>query len=280
MKAGTRRVAATEQPSADLDSGLTVTTHGPVDLTTTARAARQIGNVLRGHGISDGRVRVTAASDAGAQQLIQLNCHRHHEPIRIQIAGPREFAAAIAAERLDRLLTRLDSANATMRCWPDPSRPALAVVTGPRRIVRRKRCTLATVDVQTAVRVMDAMDYDVELFTDAETGEDAIVYWAGPLGVRLARQHRMQPPTAPHAIAVSVSSRPALQLTDLEAADRLCSYGLPHLFFSAADDRRGRLLYRRHDGDLTIVEPMSSPGTPQPGPRPTSRPAAQTGMDS
>ncbi len=271
-------MAATEQPSADLDSGLTVTTHGPVDLTTTARAARQIGKVLRGHDIGDGRVRVTAATDAGAQQLIQVNCHRHDEPVRVQIAGPGEFAAAIAAERLDRLLTRLNSATATMRCWPDSSRPALAAVTEPRPIVRRKRCTLATIGVETAVRVMDAMDYDVELFTDAETGEDAIVYWAGPLGVRLARQHRMQLPTPSNAIAVSVSSRPALQLTDREAADRLCAYGLPHLFFSA-DDLRGRLLYRRHDGDLTIVEPMSSTDA-QAGPRVSSRPTAQTGMTS
>jgi hypothetical protein len=32
-----------------------------------------------------------------------------------------------------------------------------------------------------------AMDYDVHLFTDAATGEDAVVYRAGPSGLRLAR---------------------------------------------------------------------------------------------
>lgn len=34
---------------------------------------------------------------------------------------------------------------------------------------------------------LNAMDYDVHLFTDAATGEDAVVYRAGPSGLRLAR---------------------------------------------------------------------------------------------
>lgn len=41
---------------------------------------------------------------------------------------------------------------------------------------------------------MDALDFDAHLFTDADTGETAIVYWAGPLGVRMARQHHVHPP--------------------------------------------------------------------------------------
>lgn len=272
-------MAATEQPLPDLDSGLTVTTHGPVDPTTTARAARQIAHALRRHSIGSGRVRLTAESDADAHLLIQVNTHRHDEPVRVQISGARDFAGAIAAERLDRLLTRLHPENAASRSWPDPSRPVLAAVTELGRIVRRKRCELATTSVETAVRVMDAMDYDAHLFTDAETGEDAIVYWAGPLGVRLARQHRMQLPAALHAMAITVNSHAPLQLTDLEAADRLCSYGLPMLFYSDAHDRRGRLLYRRYDGDLGLVEPMS-PTSAQDGMSIAACDTAQAGSDS
>ncbi|MGW6425508.1 sigma 54 modulation/S30EA ribosomal C-terminal domain-containing protein [Nocardia sp. NPDC055053] len=269
-------MAATEQPLPDLDSGLTVTTHGPIDLTTTASAARRIGHALRRHDIEGGRVRLSAVSVADTRLLIQVNFHRLDEPVRVQVAGPRGFAAAIAAERLECLLTRLGPASTTSRRWPDPARPVLAAVTELRPIVRRKRCVLTTAGVETAVRVMDAMDYDAHLFTDAETGEDAIVYWAGPLGVRLARQHRMQPPAALPVRAITVNSHAPLQLSDLEAAQRLCGYGLPHLFFCDADDRRGRLLYRRHDGDLSIVEPTAA----QPGTSASGCDTAQTGPRS
>jgi Sigma 54 modulation/S30EA ribosomal protein C terminus len=61
-------------------------------------------------------------------------------------------------------------------------------------ITRRKPVVLLRGDPLEAVAVMDAMDYDVHLFTDAETGEDAVVYRAGPAGLRLARQRRMYPP--------------------------------------------------------------------------------------
>ncbi len=43
---------------------------------------------------------------------------------------------------------------------------------------------------------MDAMDYDVHIFTDTTTGEEAVVYRAGPAGLRLARQHRERLPVA------------------------------------------------------------------------------------
>ncbi len=53
-------------------------------------------------------------------------------------------------------------------------------------IDRRKPVVLQRASPLGAVVVMDAMDYDVHLFTDAETGEDAVVYRAGPSRQRLA----------------------------------------------------------------------------------------------
>lgn len=55
---------------------------------------------------------------------------------------------------------------------------------------------------------MDAMDYDAHLFADAEAGEDAIVYRAGPTGLRLARQNRMHPSDALSTETLVVNSRP------------------------------------------------------------------------
>lgn len=53
-----------------------------------------------------------------------------------------------------------------------------------------------------------------------------------------------------------MDSDPAPVLIEEAAVTRLCRKGLPFLFFTDADSGRGRLLYRRYDGDLTIVVPV------------------------
>ncbi|MFI7003423.1 hypothetical protein [Nocardia sp. NPDC050175] len=52
--------------------------------------------------------------------------------------------------------------------------------------------------------------------------------------------------------------QPAPYLSEHEAADRLCRYGLPFLFYPDPRDRRGRLFCRRYDGDLALIEPTDS----------------------
>ncbi|GGK63305.1 hypothetical protein GCM10011591_39490 [Nocardia camponoti] len=105
---------------------------------------------------------------------------------------------------------------------------------------------------------MDAMDYDVYLFTDAPTGEDAIVYRAGPIGLRLARQHRMHPPDLSAHLPVTINPHATPSLYEKQAVHRLCHHGLPFLFFTDSDTGRGHLLYRRYDGDLTLIIPLES----------------------
>jgi hypothetical protein len=107
------------------------------------------------------------------------------------------------------------------------------------------------------------MDYDVHLFTDAETGEDAVVYRAGPSGLRLARQRRMlppgwswSPPTASPPVPLIVNSRPTPTLWKAAAVGRVCEYGLRFLFFTDPASGRGQLLYPRYDGDLALITPI------------------------
>lgn len=109
---------------------------------------------------------------------------------------------------------------------------------------------------------MDAMDYDVHLFTDAETGEDAVVYRAGPSGLRLARQHHVFPPgwsrcraPAGPPVPLIVNSRPTPVLTEAAAVDRAREHGLPFLFFTDQATGRGQLLYARYDGNLGLITP-------------------------
>mgnify|MGYP007061293597 CR=1 FL=1 len=109
---------------------------------------------------------------------------------------------------------------------------------------------------------MDAMDYDVHLFTDAETGEDAVVYRGGPSGLRLARQHTMYPPgwswspsTTIPPVPLIVNSLPTPVLSEVEAVGRVCEHGLRFLFFTDDATGRGRLLYLRYDGRLGLLTP-------------------------
>lgn len=228
---------------------------GEVSSAQVRRAERAIARVLHRHGAEhDARVRITARGYADGENVAQVNVDYGGRAVRSQIAGPGGFALTFAAARLDSQLDRL-AAALPPRWEPDPGRAPLAYVTDERPIVHRKICQPRISDPIAAVRAMDALDYDAHLFTDLATGEDAIVYWAGPLGVRMARQRRMHPPRIAGDLRLTVNPHPTRILTDADAAARLCAYALPFLFYTATDDGRGRLLYRRYDGDLGLVAP-------------------------
>ncbi|QBS45356.1 hypothetical protein DMB37_40035 [Nocardia sp. CS682] len=241
---------------SDTDPTMLVVTRGEVMDREVTRLERAITRVLRRHHVAcAAQVRVSAPPCGDGQVLVQANIRFRGAQARVQVAGPRGFVATFTAERLDRQLARL-TGTGEPRYWPDPARPPLAAVTEERPIVRRKACALAVGDPAAATRAMDAMDYDAHLFIDAQTGHDAVIFWAGPLGVRLARQHLAPPQSEPaQTVPLTVDPRPAPLLTDREAAARLCRYGLPFVFFTEPRSGRGRLLYRRHDGDLAIVLP-------------------------
>ncbi len=255
---------SSEHWSSAADPELAVTTRGAVPPADVTRAVRAIGRVLRRHHLDvPARVRVTAPRDREEPTVVQANVRLHDTPTRVQVTGPRGFAVTFAVERLDRQLSRL-VANQS-RAWPDPARPPLAKVTEQRPIIRRKHCELLTGTPAEATAVMDAMDYDAYLFTDAETGEDAIVHWADTLGVRLVRQwttttpaERTQQPLSVNSLPLTVHSEPSPLLGESEAATALCRGGLPYLFFTDRESGRGQLLYRRYDGDLTIVAPTET----------------------
>ncbi|MFE2726541.1 sigma 54 modulation/S30EA ribosomal C-terminal domain-containing protein [Kitasatospora sp. NPDC059327] len=127
---------------------------------------------------------------------------------------------------------------------------------GPRHIARRKEAHLVWCSPDAAARTMDAMDFDVHLFTDPATETDAVVHRIGPTGYRLARTAAAGPPTRP-AVPFTLSPFGAPELTELQAVDRLCAADLPFLFFAQPGTRRGRVLYRRFDGLLGLITATS-----------------------
>lgn len=200
------------------------------------------------------RVRICAANCSGGPALIQVNLRVNGAPARIQIPGRTTSAAiAAAASRLDRQIRRLTTTWEPWS-WPDPARRPLGVP-GQGAIARLKTPRLHTGMPCQAAAVLNAMDYDVHLFTDADTGEEAIIYRAGPTGLRLARQHTMYPPTMPITLPMTINPRKVPTLTPAQAARRLADCWLPFVFFTDAGTERGHLLYRRYDGDLGLIGP-------------------------
>lgn len=220
-EAVTRRdtgVPTPERASSALD--VDVRTRGWIGAEERECAQTMVGAVLAHLKIpaDNVRMRLTGANCAGGPVLVQVNLRVCGAPARIQVPG-RNAAAAIAvgAARLRRQIRRLSTAWEPWP-WPDPERRSLGVP-GPGQIARVKTFRLHVGMPCQAIAVTNAMDYDVYLYTDAETGEDAIVYRAGSTGLRLARQRRMHPPSMPVALPLTINSRKVPVLTPAEAAD-------------------------------------------------------------
>jgi hypothetical protein len=250
----------TGRPAAQASDGVVrISAQGCVDGAEAAYAVAAVCEVLAESRLRDGaRVRLSGGVCAGGPALMQVNLRVNGAPARVQLAGATPTQTVDeTAHRLRRQLRRLTTAYEPWP-WPDPQRRPLGVpMAGTVR--RHKNYRLHVGSPCQAAAFMNAMDYDVMLFVDAETGEDAVVYRSGPTGVRLARQHSMRPPSLPTLLPLTVNAHrvPALALP--AAVDRLVAGWLPFVFYTDADSGRGRgrgrLLYRRYDGDLGLITP-------------------------
>lgn len=237
----------------DGDAAAVVTTsRGPVAESEIERVTGAVQRLMLRHRLTGTvPVRLTGSNCAGPM-LVQANLTVAGTPMRVQTCVPGGGNIWPLVDRLDR---RIQWARGPRlpRPWPDPTRRLLAG-TAAGRVVRGKTVTPRVCDPAAAMLTLDAMDYDAHLFTDVDTGEDAVVFRGGPYGVRLSRQRRMDPPLS-HPAALALHPHRIATLTDTDAATRVCEHGLPFLFYTHPADSRGRLLYRRYDGDLAVVSP-------------------------
>ncbi|MGQ4599705.1 sigma 54 modulation/S30EA ribosomal C-terminal domain-containing protein [Nocardia sp. R6R-6] len=247
---------ASQAWSSTLFPDVVVFAGGQVPVLEGERFAGAVGRLLaREHLTGGARLRITGANRDTGAMLVQVNLRVGDTPARMQTLTHGRGDALPAVLRLERQIKAL-RAPWQPRPWPDPT-AAEPDTSGPGKLSRRKPVLLATSRPLVAAAVMDAMDYGVHLFTDADTGEEAVVYRAGPAGLRLARQHSVQPPrSASDGLGpFTINPRPAPVLTETRATDRACEHGLPFLFYTDVVSGRGHLLYRRYDADLTLVTP-------------------------
>ncbi|HWM96585.1 MAG TPA: sigma 54 modulation/S30EA ribosomal C-terminal domain-containing protein, partial [Streptosporangiaceae bacterium] len=74
---------------------------------------------------------------------------------------------------------------------------------------------------------MDLMDYDFHLFTEAETGQDTVLYRGGPTGYRIAQVHPRPGWLPQSTVPVTVSRKSAARLTLPDAIEHLNATALP-----------------------------------------------------
>ncbi|MGW4351917.1 sigma 54 modulation/S30EA ribosomal C-terminal domain-containing protein [Nocardia sp. NPDC004582] len=235
-----------------------VVARGRVPVLEGERYAGAVGRQLRRMRVEDGaRLRISGPNCDIGPFLAQVNLTVGATPVRIQTLTHGAGDALPVVVRLERRILALRTAWQP-RPWPEPDRRPLDAP-GPGFVARRKSVVVRTLSSSHAAMVMDRMDYDAHLFTDLDTGEDAVVYRAGPSGLRLARQRSVHPPRADGeaAAAFVVNPRPAPVLTEADAVRRVCESGLPFLFSVDPATGRGRLLYRRYDGDLGLITAVS-----------------------
>jgi hypothetical protein len=119
-----------------------------------------------------------------------------------------------------------------------------------REVVARTSWTPATASLVEAAADLDRLGHTFQLFNDAETGGDAVV-WRD----RDDRLHlHLAGDASPSLDGIDLElthGAPALTLP--QAIENLDASGLPFVFFVDAATARGAILYHRDDGHLGLV---------------------------
>jgi hypothetical protein len=192
--------------------------------------------------------------------------------VRAQVAAPTMTEAVDVLEA--RLRSRLErtaehwEAHRGRRYHPDPHewrhgdppsgwQPWFPRPAEERQVIRHKSFTLPRTTADEAAAEMDELDYDFHLFTEQGSGQDSVLYRAGPTGYRLAQLVPQPGLVTPGKLPLSISEQPAPLLSTKEAIERLNLSGLPFVFYCDGDHARGRLLYHRYDGHYGLITPVS-----------------------
>lgn len=218
------------------------------------------------------RVRLTRTANPATQRPVtaQAALDVNGRIARAQVAAKTATEAADLlhdrlGERLDRLAQNWESRRGRMPVsapheWRHLSEPTQRPDYFPRppedrQVVRHKSFTLARESPDEAAFELEMMDYGFQLFTDVDTGEDSVLYRAGPTGYRLAQVRPRARETGDSAVPLTVSDLPAPRLTVDEARERLDLAGFPFVFFADAATGRGNVLYHRYDGHYGLITP-------------------------
>ncbi|NBM20625.1 sigma 54 modulation/S30EA ribosomal C-terminal domain-containing protein [Streptomyces sp. GC420] len=219
------------------------------------------------------RVKLTRTANPATERpvIAQANVDVNGRPARAHTAGETETQAIdLLEERLSGQLARLAQHWEARRGkttapgeheWRHGDEPTYRPDYYPRpveerQVIRHKSFSLARETPDEAAFELESMDYGFHLFTDADSGEDSVLYRAGPTGYRLAQVRPHPAPDRRVAVPLTVSDVPAPRLDVEGAKQRLEIAGLPFVFFADAATGRGNVLYHRYDGHYGLITPV------------------------
>ncbi|MFC3961559.1 sigma 54 modulation/S30EA ribosomal C-terminal domain-containing protein [Nocardia jiangsuensis] len=236
-------------------------------------ARTRIGHVLRRAPgpVRGARVRLTGHGDRAVAErvLAQANADIGDRPVRVQAGAATtaeavDLLAARLKARLARLARRAPAGRGavTEHEWRhgDPPRPWLPYFPRPvheREVMRHKAFTPATQSCAEAAFDLEAMDYEFELFVEAGSGVDSVLYRTGDGGHRLAQVDPRPGAVLADLPGCSIAPEPAPVLSVAEAALRLEPADRPFVFFRDRTLGRGCVLYHRYDGHYGLITPAA-----------------------
>jgi ribosome-associated translation inhibitor RaiA len=190
--------------------------------------------------------------------------------VRAHVAATTMFEAidqleARLRERLERstqhekakhLRFRGDTEHEWRHAQPSPPRPAFFPrPVEEREVVRHKTFSFGAMTPDEAAADLEALDHDFYLFENVETAEDNVI-------ARCETGYELLEPSATCSLDETVAPitrsrlRPTAMTTE-QAREALDMTDRPYFFFLDADDRRGRVLYRRYDGHYGLIVPAA-----------------------
>lgn len=157
-----------------------------------------------------------------------------------------------------RLARRSDSGDSGPGEWRHGDLPSHRPAHFPRppeerELVVRKSYALADETIEEAATDLELLDHDWMLFTELQTGQDAVLVRSdGTYRLLLAGADEPDIALLPFPVVVD---RQAPTLVLSEATQMLELGGAPFVFFVDADNGRGAVVYLRYDGHVGMVVP-------------------------
>jgi ribosome-associated translation inhibitor RaiA len=255
--------------STEVTAPIRVTVRGFVPAQQLAYARSKVESVLP---LAPGTIRgahvVVAVHRDPAHERpssVEVDVDVNGELVRAHAAAPElNMAADLVEQRLRRRLVQLRDRMRTRKRWigvstehewrhgelprhplPYYPRPATA-----RQIVRRKTLAIEPVTVDEAAYDMELLDHDFYLFTDAQTGADAVIYRRPDGGYGVYGE--VETPVLEASPVLKRHGTPPT-LSEREARERLDVGGERFVFYRDPVSGRGRVLYRRYDGHYGLI---------------------------
>lgn len=249
-----------------------VTVRGDVaqtDQTSVRAKVEALDRIVRGDAILDAHVVLTQERNprlplpARAEGEVFFKGHA----VRVHVAAPvMSVAVDDLAERLhvqlrrhvEKLVTRHrvpadGAAEWRHGAWSPPRPPVFPRPPAEREVVRRHSFVAGPITLAEAALDLDALQDEFLLFTDADTGAEAVLHRGedglcviDPQGVERVRGDEHEPRPQP--------SRFSGPITVDQARAEMDAVEHRFVFFVDAATERGCVLYRRRDGHYGLVE--------------------------